>query len=290
MPKLYIQFVTLALILVCENACFGSLVDLGNVVFIGDSITEANSNRPDGDGNYSWRYEFWKRTVDQGVSAQFVGSRTANAGGPTTYPSYNGQNFENRHEAIFGTRASERAATLSNNYSDLNQDGTGKVADTAFILVGCNDIRSIDPPTSQLTGVRDNIQSMVQGLRNANSSVDVFILSILPRFTSDTNGDGFKDLPDGRNDDYLTLNQMLANLAESESDGLSRTSLIDVSLHASPDWFYDGTHPNALGESRIGNTVFDFVATPEPSTILLFGLLSLGSLGRHRCRQLKVRQ
>ena len=28
----------------------------GNILFIGDSITEGNATRTAGDGNYSWRY------------------------------------------------------------------------------------------------------------------------------------------------------------------------------------------------------------------------------------------
>ena len=239
-------------------------LDFGNTVFIGDSITEPFSSRPSGDGNFSWRYQFWKRAVDDGVQFQFVGSRTENAGGPTSYPGYKGQSFENRHEAISGTRAKFRAESLAGHYGDLNQDGTNLAADTAFILLGCNDVRSVTPPPSQLTGVRDDVQVIVNGLQAANAKVDVYLISILPRFTQDTDGDGINDLPDGRNDDYQVVNGLLDGLAKEETDQFSSVRFIDVATHASEFWFYDGTHPNGVGETEIGNLVFDFVATPEP--------------------------
>ena len=71
--------------------------DIGRLVFIGDSITEARATRPDGEGNWSWRYWFWENLVDFSIGHQFVGTRTANHEGSSTYPAYLGATFVNRH-------------------------------------------------------------------------------------------------------------------------------------------------------------------------------------------------
>ena len=269
-------------VVACSSCARADLI-LGNTVFIGDSITEAQRTRPPGDGTYSWRYAMWKRSIDSGDTFRFVGSRTSNYNGPSTYPTYSGETFENRHEAIWGTTSLERADTLAPHYGDLNRDGSNLAADTAFILLGTNDIGKVP-----VIETRDQVERMVDGLRSANGEVNIFLLSIPPLFVNDSDGDGFKDVPWGGAAEAESRNAELAAFATSQSTQASRITFVDIASSLQPVHLYDGIHPNAAGEEVIGNLVYAAVvsaAVPEPA----HGVAFLGSFGLlllfHRLRR-----
>jgi len=229
----------------------------GNIVFIGDSITEASSTKPvHGDGDYSWRYGLWKKFVENGDTYQFVGSRTSNAHGSTSYPTYLGQTFSNRHEAIWGTWSQERYNTLHPYWGDLNRNGTNYAADAAFIFVGGNDSLTV-------TQVSGYLQGMVDDLQAANPNVTVYMLSIIPRYTSDTDGDGFNDFPDSRNTTQFTnLNTSMQAFAVAKTTSTSNVVYVDLFSLVQPNWLYDGIHPNSYGETQIASAVYAVMDDP----------------------------
>lgn len=153
------------LTLLVTPRCQADVIDFGNIVFIGDSISEGASYRPTGEGDRSWRYSFWQNMVDNGDTFQFIGSRTSNEAGNSSYPVYNGTTFENRHEAFWGTTSFERATTLAGQYSDLNADGSNRAADTAFLFLGSNDASN---PANALTTIRDQFRTIIDDHRRAS--------------------------------------------------------------------------------------------------------------------------
>ncbi len=244
-----------------EYVLAGDDLSLGRLLFIGDSITEGKASRPDGDGNWSWRYAFWKKLVDLGVSYQFVGTRTNNAYGKTsTYPVYKGCKFTNRHEAIWGTTALERGNSAPTYLGKIL--ATGGAPDTAIIFLGGNDV-PIDLSVSAET-VRDRVKTIIdycQGdLGNSgNAAIRILIISVLPRFTG-----GFLDIPDVRNTRFEEINSLLKTLASAETTSSSKVSFLDLvpEFNSSPELLYDGTHPNGDGENLIGKAVFDVFFPP----------------------------
>jgi len=280
----------LCVVLFGSTACNAGVINFGNIVFIGDSITEGANYRPDGNGNYSWRYSFWKDMIDHGDSFAFVGSRTSNYSGTVNYPVYQGFNFENRHEAVWGTTSFERATTLAGGYGDLNGDGSNLAADTAFVLLGSNDASN---PSNTLTSIRDQFQTIVNGLQNANPNVNINLISVLPRFINDTNGDGFADSPYSRNSEYAALNVLLADLAVSQTNATSNVNFVDVASQMTPQLYYDGLHPNGAGEILVGDFVYNnainsMAAVPEPSSVFLLLGVSIGFGFVHRKTTRKV--
>lgn len=268
------------------------VIDFGNIVFIGDSISEGASYRPVGEGDRSWRYSFWQNIIDNGDTFQFVGSRTSNEAGSSSYPVYNSRTFENRHEAIWGTTSFERAATLAPQYSDLNADGSNRAADTAFLFLGSNDASD---PAYALTTIRDQFGLIIDGLQIANSDVNIQLISVLPRFIDDTNGDGFADSPYSRNPEYAALNALLSDLATEETTSTSSVGFIDVASHMTPPLSYDGLHPNGAGEDFVGDFIYTATANsmasaPEPSSLLLLcGMSVVLTIGYFRRRRQPAR-
>jgi hypothetical protein len=228
----------------------------GNIVVVGDSISEASSTAVHGDGDYSWRFELWKKFIDNGDAYQFVGSRTSNKNGSTSYPTYQGQTFPNRHEAIWGTWSQERYNTLHPYWGDLNRNGTNYAADVAFIFVGGNDSLTVAQVSGYLEGMVDDLQA-------ANPNVTVYLLSIIPRYTSDTDGDGFRDLPDSRNaTQYTYINANLAAFETTKTTATSDVIYVDLFSMVQPNWLYDGIHPNSYGETQIASAVYAIMDDP----------------------------
>ena len=226
--------------------------ELGRIVCIGDSITEASSTATNGNGNWSWRYWFWENLVDYSIGHQFVGTRTSNRNGPSTYPAYKEQSFSNRHEAIWGTTALARASAAPTYLLSLyNNDET---PDIAVVFLGGNDVAV--NTSFDITLVRNRIKTIVDNLQgdlgnHGNPLIRIVIVSILPRFTGGTT-------PDVRNNLYSQLNGLLSELADNETTALSEVTFLDLEplFIKSPELFYDGVHPNGGGEQLIGNAIF----------------------------------
>lgn len=262
---------------------------LGNVVFIGDSITEGDGTPSSGvaaDG-YTWRYNLWQRFVDNTVDHQFVGTRTLQHEPPIggfIYPDYNGESFTNAHEAIWGTTAQERNFNIGNRLNTLATNG--ETPNTAFIFVGGNGVSSGPTNSSNITNITSDISSIIDKLQgetagvSGNSDVNIYLMSTLPRFSS--NGQ-----PDSRNaNGFTALNMAMQNLADNQDTLTSTVEYLDLfELMNDPAFYYDGIHPNSAGADRIGNAVFSQITSvPEPSGLMV-GLFSLLTFALRRKRQ-----
>jgi len=231
-------------------------LSLGRVLFVGDSITEGNALRPNGDGNWSWRYAFWEKLVDLGVNYQFVGTRTNNAyGRSSTYPDYYGVEFTNRHESIWGTTALERGNNAPVYLGNIL--AVSGAPDTAVIFLGGNDI-PLDMSVSAET-VRDRVKAIIDHCQgdasvSGNAAMKILIISVLPRFTG-----GNLDIPDVRNARFEEINDLLKTLADVETTPSSEVAFLDLApdFNSPPGLLYDGTHPNGAGETLVGNAVCD---------------------------------
>lgn len=225
---------------------------LGRVLCIGDSITESNSLRTYGDGNWSWRYWFWENLVDFSVGHQMVGTRNSNKNGDSTYPLYQGQTFDKHHDSIWGTTAQNRAANAPTYLGALA--AADQTPDTAVVFVGGNDFGGTSDPAVVNARVKTIIDHLQGDLgTSGNPDIRIVVISILPRFE----GAGLTT-PKANNPLYTALNALLEPLTASETTATSEVTYLDlVSLFSTPPGLlYDGTHPNGPGEQLIGNAVF----------------------------------
>jgi lysophospholipase L1-like esterase len=231
-----------------------STVDLGKILCIGDSITEASGDRPDDDGGWSWRYPFWKNLVDYAMNNEFVGTRTSNHNQASVYPDYNGQTFINKHEAIWDGTADDHS---SDAYYYLNSlKVSGDTPDTAIIFCGSNDVADLETDTAEL--IADRIKVIVDRLQGDISdsgypNIRILLVSVLPRFSHAS----ISDL-DALNARYEEINSLMNAMATTESTATSRVLYLDAFAYFAnrPELFWDGVNPNGEGEMLLGEVIF----------------------------------
>ena len=235
----------------------GDVDGLGKVLFVGDSITEGWAARPAGEGNWSWRYGFWKHLVDHSIAHEFVGTQSDNYGGSSVYPDYEGQIFVNRHDAHWGLGAGHVASMLPNSLATLMSQN--ETPDTAVVYLGGNDI-GFDSSVSAET-VRNRIKEIIDVLQgdsgvSGNSNIRILVVSILPRFTLDSGGN--YTVPFAANSHYTSINALLETLVVEETTDNSEVSYLDLAtaFTNTADVFYDGVHPNDTGEQLEADAIF----------------------------------
>ena len=254
--------------------------NLGNVMYIGDSITH-------GVNSGSWRWAMHKIFTDNGVSYTEKGIMTGNfSGGVAAGTSYGGKIFQNIHSSAASARTYEIAGrangsnygrfdgsniknwlglstekTKGGSYAGQTFTGANK-PDTFFLLSGTNDLLSdgdnnslfyrLDGVTSLLLGDMDSI---VSSIRTANSQASILVMTI-PCWTQHSNGN------------LAETHQAVASYNESlkewgTNNAANGVKVIDINAGiidaASSTPFYgvrsmfnnptaDGLHPNAQGD------------------------------------------
>ncbi len=111
---------------------------LGNVMFVGDSITH-------GTDSSSYRWALHKIFADNGISYTAVGKWSTCYSTAYNQTSYGGQAYSNVHSAYYSTRADEM---LTEGFRDTSRTTLGSIlattdeVDNFFMLIGTNDFLS----------------------------------------------------------------------------------------------------------------------------------------------------
>ena len=261
-----------------------SKYELGNVMFVGDSITH-------GVNSASYRWALHKILVDNGISYTSVGYKTGNySGGVSAGTTYGGVAFNNVHTS----QASARAWEISGRKSGSRFDGTNITnwlgqsdtttggstytgdtydVDTFFMLIGTNDLLS-DSVSSYET-VYDNllgsdrasgdIGTILDSMFESNSSATVYLLTI-PCWTThaNSNDESYHEAVSTYNDELATFvsnynsangtNVVLIDINTGIIDVASETSFYGCSsMFNNPGT--DGLHPNAQGDLIIAGNI-----------------------------------
>lgn len=228
--------------------------DFGDVVIIGDSITQARG------GTYGYRYNLWKKLIDGGHTFDYVGSHTQNYDYDTSYPAYNGHVFDRDNEGHWGWKTLDILVnTTKNNTSgsgNLQQWLGGYTPDTALILIGANDVKY---STGYSAADTDNfIGIIISLLKTDNPNVKIYLGSMIPSRTDWANQAVFQQ-----------LNALLLQRADNDAaiDYVDLWTGMSASEH-----LYDGIHPNPAGEEIMGQKFYDAMTIPEPTTALIVSI------------------
>lgn len=219
------------------------------VVCIGDSITQGRGNTAASGKKViptdGWRWAFWKKTVDEGVPVQFVGSLSEGFQSTPAYPRYKGEVFQNRHEARWGWTTEGTRNVLAKSAPAWN-------ADIALIYLGTN--KEKPAPLQNLTdphGVRRTARAMrnlVKDLRKRNPAIGLVLR--LPQ------GDGPRE---------KGLSRAFRSIAHDFDRPGARAAVVP----APADWHWDptkpsadtvdGCHPSKCGDEKIARGFFEAV-------------------------------
>ena len=259
--------------------------DLGEILFLGDSITHGAGYEFFPSANFdSYRYEFWKDLVDPPpipnsaetfeFEFEFVGSQDSFFGFDRTLPDHNGHSFPNIHEGHFGWTATQIRDNLDGWMVDYD-------ADLVFIHLATNDLKaplSIAPSITRIGEVIDKLQ-------NDNPNVTVLVAQILPYYKGppQTTNPLFPteaDL-DAYNDRIIAFNTLVDSTVASWSTASSRVYAVEQhnldplpnpSVPEDPaNWipishFVDYVHPNSgIGAQTMADRWFAALQTIPPT-------------------------
>ena len=228
-----------------SNLLVNNQLDLGNILPLGDSITQGETGRD------SYRFSLNQKLLAAGYQFDFVGSMNQTA----DCNSLVAENFDTDHEGHWGWRIDDIIKGRQTRCY-----GTGKLADwlanympdLVLIHLGTNDVfqgSSVDSSIAEL-------KQVVQILRQKNPQVAIFLAQLIP--TSDP----------GVNQAIAELNQAIAVLVNETDLADSPVILVSQNSDFNPaSDTYDGVHPNSQGEQKIAQKWFDAIETYAKSRL-----------------------
>jgi len=190
---------------------------------LGDSITQSLSPLN------SYRYYLW-HLLSASYRIDFVGSRNGVGGGPPANP-----DFDMDHEGHAGWRADEILASLQ-------VWATQASPDIVLLHIGHNDLCQGQSVASTVV----DIANIIDVLRMVNPRVHVLLAQLIA--SADCG------IP--------TLNAKLPALVADKNTTESPITLVDqYTGFDAATMTFDGTHPNAIGDSRMADRWFEKLAT-----------------------------
>lgn len=238
-----------------------AFASVGNIVFLGDSITQGGGTA----NELSYRYSLWKCFVDNNEEWKPQGSMTifnnGNTANTTLTPNYLGQTFDNRNEGHYGWDA----AWFGDGSGGKNRANTWQVSgglkdwmntysatpNTATVLIGVNDLSR---GTYTNAEVISNVKNIVTTLQSKNPEMTVHVFSLLPSAQA-----GWPNVPGKTpSEEILKYNSDLEVAVKEWSTGTSVVTYHDITqgfdakknIHTGDD-----LHPNKQGALIVGGNI-----------------------------------
>jgi hypothetical protein len=260
-------------------AASATVIDAGKIMPLGDSITYG------GGMNAGYRGPLYDLLTSAGISAQFVGDSTLNAGslpanqsehaGHSSYTTYDIANNldgidDTRYEALGGADRDPHGG-----YWLTGGHGTGRDAVTPniiLLMVGINDMGN-----GQDANAEANLQALLGKLTTLEPDAQVLIADIMPSTSYGTaRVDHWNAAVDDAVSYFQNLNKHVTRVdlnTNFPSDGLSG----------------DGVHPNDIGYAWMAGQWTNSImalSVPEPNVIAILATGLLGAVP-YVCRKTK---
>ena len=243
----------------------GDPVELGDIWFVGDSITQSNA---DGDGNSSPRNSLLNIFFNQGVSFTYTGHFTANTDGLPSTGSTPATNLYEFHSGISGSVIGNdlggRVGMTANLESGIDFWNTGRLdtvkPELILIKLGTNDIDQdfeITTAPARLSNLVDEILTLP-----SVGEPTFFISTIAPSRRSEQATAG-----------VIAFNAALPDLVAAQQLAGRDVFLVDNFTPLNDDFDNlmrsDNLHPNAAGNDVMAQQWYDAIMRrfdPEPGT------------------------
>ena len=207
----------------------------------------------DEEGYESYRYELWKKCIQNNYQIDFVGQQYDDG----TYPNFMGQSFDRDHEGIGGI---ETEGVLNNIEEVLMQTNN---LDAVLLCIGGNDLLGGDDPQT----VIDNIGLIIDEIQNRFPNIIIFLEQIAP---------GNNEIMTNEFQQKLTeLNSLIYNAAITYSNQNSSVISVDMSTNFTENLLADDVHYNQDGAVFIAERYYSSISTVFISQVSL-KLLPLG--------------
>ncbi len=238
----------------------GRAMDLGNVMPLGDSITNGFGD-PAGGG---YRDPLFTNLTNAGHTFQFVGERSTL---PTTLLTNNGQARHNGGPGYVIEKGlngpSEAPSGIRDNIASYLNSGN---PDIILLMIGTNDMRL----NYELATAPDRLSALLTDIATLQPNAHTIVANLIP----------IRDASEQPLFDRVAAyNAAIPGVVAAQQSLGRKVSFLDMhSFLTAPDDLFDRLHPNAIGYDKMAAAWEEAInAIPEPSTTALaaLGLLSL---------------
>lgn len=193
----------------------------------------------DAEGYESYRYELWKKCVQNNFQIDFIGQQFDDG----TYPNFMGVSFDRDHEGIGGI---ESEGVLNNIEEVLLQTND---LDAVLLCVGGNDLLGGDDPQT----VIDNIALIIDEIQNQFPNIIIFLEQIAPGNNETMTNDLSQKLSE--------FNDLIYQTATAYSNQNTSVIAVDMNTNFTVNLLADDVHYNQDGAVFIAEQYFSSIST-----------------------------
>lgn len=184
----------------------------------------------------SYRYELWKKLLENNWEFDFIGTQQDNA----TYPSVNSITFDNEHEGRGGWTSGQIANNID---AWIDEEGAADIV--LFSTPGGNDALHNLPFDEAIV----NIKNIINSLQENNPNIIIIVEKPAPGKTS---------IMTPTLTNYLNnLSNELTNIVAENNSTTSRIIIVDMNTSFTDDLLADDVHYNEDGARFIANRYYD---------------------------------
>ena len=208
-------------------------------LFMFSCFTFSCKKDTDEEGYESYRYELWKKCIQNNYQIDFVGQQYDDG----TYPNFMGASFDRDHEGIGGI---ESEGVLNNIEEVMLQSNQ---LDVVLMCIGGNDLLGGDDPQT----VIDNIGLIIEEIQNRFPNIIIFLEQIAPGNNEIMTNDFTQKLSE--------FNDLIYNTASTYSNQNSSVIAVDMSTNFTEDLLADDVHYNQDGAVFIAEQYYSSIST-----------------------------
>ena len=215
------------------------MIRIFSVFFVLSCCIYSCKKDSDAEGYESYRYELWKKCVQNNFQIDFIGQQFDDG----TYPNFMGVSFDRDHEGIGGI---ESEGVLNNIEEVLLQTN---VLDAVLLCVGGNDLLGGDDPQT----VIDNITLIIDEIQNQFPNIIIFLEQIAPGNNETMTNDLSLKLSE--------FNDLIYQTATAYSNQNTSVIAVDMNTNFTVNLLADDVHYNQDGAVFVAEQYFSSIST-----------------------------
>ena len=215
------------------------MIRIFSVFFVLSCCIYSCKKDSDAEGYESYRYELWKKCVQNNFQIDFIGQQFDDG----TYPNFMGLSFDRDHEGIGGI---ESEGVLKNIEEVLLQTND---LDAVLLCVGGNDLLGGDDPQT----VIDNIALIIDEIKNRFPNIIIFLEQIAPGNNETMTNDLSLKLSE--------FNDLIYQTTTAYSNQNTTVIAVDMNTNFTVNLLADDVHYNQDGAVFIAEQYFFSIST-----------------------------